>query len=80
VVHLACTKPKELGYAAELWTRSALAAHVRKNAQTAGHPSLRRAAKSTVQRILAEQALQPHKVKYYLEKRDPEFEAKMKEC
>src|SRR5256885_13167624 len=30
VVHLACTKPKELGYASELWTRSALAAHVRK--------------------------------------------------
>ncbi len=79
VVHLACTKPKELGYAAELWTRSALAAHVRKNAQSAGHPSLRRAAKSTVQRILAEQALQPHKVKYYLEKRDPEFEAKMQQ-
>jgi len=79
VVHLACTKPKELGYAAELWTRSALATHVRQNAQSAGHPSLRRAAKSTVQRILAEQALQPHKVKYYLEKRDPEFEAKMKE-
>src|ERR1700688_2735263 len=25
VVHLACSKPKDLGYAAELWTRSALA-------------------------------------------------------
>ncbi len=25
VVHLACSKPKQLGYAAELWTRSALA-------------------------------------------------------
>src|ERR1700737_2263513 len=24
VVHLACSKPKDLGYAAELWTRSAL--------------------------------------------------------
>ena len=27
VVHLACCKPKDLGYAAELWTRSALAPH-----------------------------------------------------
>ena len=29
VVSLACCKPKDLGYAAELWTRSALARHVR---------------------------------------------------
>jgi transposase len=79
VVHLACTKPKDLGYAAELWTRKALAAHVRQQAPGAGHPSLARAAKSTVQRILDEQQLQPHKVKYYLERRDPEFESKMKE-
>src|SRR6266481_2890628 len=41
VVHLACTKPKELGYAAELWTRSALAAHVRKHAAATAHPNLR---------------------------------------
>ena len=79
VVHLACTKPKDLGYAAELWTRSALATHVRQQAKEAGHPSLARAAKSTVQKILAEQHLQPHKIKYYLERRDPEFEVKMKE-
>jgi transposase len=79
VVHLACTKPKELGYASELWTRRALADHVRGHAAAAGHPSLALAAKATVQRILAEQHLQPHKVKYYLERRDPEFEMKMKE-
>lgn len=79
VVHLACTKPKDLGYAAELWTRSALAEHIRKHAASAAHPNLARAAKSTVQRILAHEKLQPHKLKYYLEKRDPEFEAKMKE-
>ena len=79
VVHLACTKPKEIGYAAELWTRQSLAVHVRQHAQATGHPSLARAAKATVQRILDEQHLQPHKVKYYLERRDPEFELKMKE-
>ena len=79
VVHLACTKPKDLGYAAELWTRKALATHVRQHAADVGHPSLARAAKSTVQRILDAQQLQPHKVKYYLERRDPEFELKMKE-
>ena len=79
VVHLACSKPKDLGYAAEVWSRSLLANHVRKHALTAGHPSLQRAAKATVQRILAKQPLHPEKVKYYLERRDPDFEAKMRE-
>jgi len=79
VVHLACSKPKDLGHAAELWTRKALAKHVREHAVDDGHPSLRRAAKATVQRILAEQPLHPEKVKYYLERRDPDFEAKMRE-
>ncbi len=79
VIHLACAKPKDLGYAAEVWTRSALARHVREHAQKAGYGSLAQAAKATVHRILAEQPLHPEKVKYYLERRDPEFEAKMRE-
>jgi transposase len=79
VVHLACCKPKDLGYAAEVWTRSALARHVREHAAQAGYASLGRAAKATVHRILAEQPLHPEKVKYYLERRDPEFETKMRE-
>ena len=79
VVHLACSKPKELGYAAELWTRSALARHVREHAVGAGYPELARAAKATVHRILAKQPLHPEKVQYYLQRRDPEFEAKMRE-
>jgi hypothetical protein len=78
VVHLACSKPKDLGYAAELWTRSALARHVRQHAAEAGFPALDKAGKATVQRILAAQALQPHKVRYYLERRDPQFEQKMR--
>jgi transposase len=79
VLHLACSKPKELGYAAEVWTRRLLAKHVREHAVEGGHPSLSRAAKATVQRILAEQPLHPEKVKYYLERRDPDFVAKMRE-
>jgi transposase len=79
VVHLACSKPKELGYAAEVWTRKSLARHVREHAVEAGHPALSQAAKATVQRILAAQPLPPEKVKYYLERRDPDFMAKMRE-
>lgn len=79
VVHLACSKPKDLGYAAELWTRSLLAQHVRRDAVRAGHPSLCRAVKATVQRILSEQPLHPERVRYYLEKRDPDFEVRMRD-
>ena len=79
VVHLACSKPKDFGYAAELWTRSALARHVRQHAREAGYPALVSAAKATVQRILDAQDLQPHKIKYYLERRDPNFMPKMKQ-
>ena len=79
VVHLACSKPKDLGYAAELWTRSALARHVRKHAIQAGYPALVKAAKATVQRILDAQTLRPHKVTYYLERRDPNFLSKMRD-
>jgi transposase len=79
VINLACSKPTEHGYAAEMWTRSALANHVRKHAEEAGHECLQKAAKATIQRILEGHPLRPHKIAYYLEKRDPEFDRKMAE-
>lgn len=79
VTNVACTKPKDLGFAAEVWSRQSLANYVKKFAEENGYPSLRRASKATVHRILKENKLQPHKLKYYLEKRDPEFEIKMRE-
>lgn len=79
VVNLACTKPKDHGLAAELWTYSELAKYTRKNAPQAGHQSLAKAAKATVWRILSVNEIRPHKIKYYLERRDPDFEQKMQE-
>ena len=79
VVSVACTSPVSLGLAVELWTHKSLAHYIRTHSTEAGHPSLSRAAKSTVQRILDEQELKPHKVRYYLERRDPEFDRKMRE-
>lgn len=76
VLELACQKPKDLGFAAELWTRSSLAEYVRLLADEKGHPCLNQACKATIQRILNDSEIRPHKIKYYLEKRDPEFEAK----
>jgi len=79
VINLACQKPTEYGYAAEMWTRSALADHARKYASEAGHECLAKAGKATIQRILDEHPLRPHKMAYYQERRDPEFEQKMAE-
>ena len=79
VLSVACTKPKDHGLAAELWTRSALAKHIRRTARAAGHPSVATAAKSTIHVILRDAPVRPHKIKYYLERRDPDFERKMKE-
>jgi transposase len=79
VVALACRKPKEVGYPHELWTTRLLARHVREHAEAAGHASLRRLAQGTVCKILDRHEVQPHKVRYYLERRDEDFEQKMAE-
>lgn len=79
VVSLACTKPKDHGKAAEVWSISALAEFVSSHAEEAGHPRLAQAGKSTVWRILNERQIKPHKISYYLERRDPEFDRKMQE-
>ena len=79
VVSIACTKPKDHGLTAELWSISALARFVCKGAETAGHPRLAQAGKSTVWRILNEHDIKPHKIRYYLERRAPEFDRKMQD-
>lgn len=79
VLHLACSKPSEHGYAAEVWSLSALAQHARQHGPQTGHLSLCQAAKATIQRILKTHPVQPHKQRYYLERRDPDFEARMHE-
>jgi len=79
VVGIACTKPKDHGLAAELWTISALARFVCERAQGAGFERLANAGKSTVWRILDENEIKPHRIRYYLEKRDPQFDRKMQE-
>jgi len=77
VINIACKKPTDFGYAAEMWTRSALAEHVKRCAPAAGYDCLKKAAKATMQRILDGHPIRPHKIAYYLERRDPDFEQKM---
>jgi transposase len=79
VVSIACTKPTDHGLAAELWSISALAKFVCETAEAAGFARLANAGKSTVWRILDDNDIKPHKIRYYLEKRDPQFDRKMAE-
>jgi transposase len=74
---LACQKPKGLGYAQELWTHRLLGEHIRRHCTAAGHKELVRLSRSKLHRILTQGELPPHKVRYYVERRDPEFEQKM---
>lgn len=77
VVSLACQKPKDLGHSYELWTTALLAEYVRKHCMQEGHPSLIKLGRGTVSKLLSARGIRPHKISYYLEKRDPEFKRKM---
>src|SRR5215469_5792264 len=74
---LACQKPKGLGYAQELWTYRLLREHIRRHCTAAGHQELARLSRSKLHRILTQGELQPHQVRYSVERRDPGFEQKM---
>jgi transposase len=77
LVSLACQKAKDLGYPRELWTTRLLARHAREHAAAAGYPCLANIVQGTVCKILARNDVKPHKVRYYLERRDEAFETKM---
>ncbi len=79
LMNLACRKAKELGYPHELWTTRLLARHAREHGPEEGHSCLSKLAQGTLCNILNEQEIKPHKVRYYLERRDPEFKTKMAE-
>src|ERR1700681_3748779 len=79
LVSLACDKAKEHGYPHELWTTRLLARHAREHGPTAGHQCLARLVQGTVCKILGQEEIKPHQVRYYLERRDAEFEQKMAE-
>ena len=79
LVSLACDKAKEHGYPHELWTTRLLARHARERGPMAGHECLANLVQGTVCKILGQEEIKPHKVRYYLERRDAEFEQKMAE-
>src|ERR1700676_2075405 len=65
LVSLACRKAKELGYPHELWTTRLLARHAREHGAAAGHECLANLVQGTVCKILGQEEIKPHKVRYY---------------
>jgi transposase len=77
LVSLACDKAKDHGYPHELWSTRLLARHARERSRAAGHECLAHLVQGTVCKILGQEEIKPHKVRYYLECRDADFEQKM---
>lgn len=77
VLNCSCQKPKDLGYSYELWTYALLQSHVRAHCVAAKHTCLLALSRSKLHRILTQSEVKPHKVRYYVERRDPEFDRKM---
>jgi hypothetical protein len=66
-----------MGYSFELRTHQLLVAHLRRHCTAAGYPAPLRLSRSKLHKILRQGELRPHKIRYYVEKRDPDFEIKM---
>lgn len=79
IINLACQRPADLGYSQELWTLAKLHKHIQQHAQQAGFPRLTTITKAYVQKLLQDNQIKPFKIKYYCEKRDPDFKSKMHE-
>lgn len=77
IIGLACQKPTAVGWAPEFWSEALLARYVREHAVDAGHPSAQRVQQGTISKILAAHDLHPHRMTYYLQRRDPDFDQKM---
>jgi len=76
IINTACQSPKELGLAQELWTMTSLTDYINNNCVDS-HNEPVHVSRSAVGRVLHDADIKPHKIKYYCEKRDPDFEKKM---
>lgn len=77
MIDFACQRPADLGYSQELWTLKNLHQHIQNNAEEAGYPRLKTMTRPMLQKILKRSEIKPFKIRYYCEKRDPDFENKM---
>ena len=77
VINIACQKPTAFGLSAELWNPTSLTRYINSAAVEQGYPRMATASESSIRKILNEARLNPHKITYYCEKRDLDFDKKM---
>jgi len=77
VLSIACSKPSDFGYSYETWTYSLLISYIRDHCIAAGFDCLQKIGKGVLNGILSKGNIKPHKISYYLERRDEDFDAKM---
>ena len=77
LLSVACTQPKDFGYASETWTTKSLTQHINKTAEEQGFDRLATITESGVYRILNKSKIKPFRIQYYCERRDPDFDEKM---
>ena len=77
ILSLACEQPTRFGYAAETWTYSALIKHIKKECISEGYECLINTGKGFLNKLLSQSNIRPHKISYYLERKDPDFDEKM---
>jgi len=78
VVHLACSKPKDLGLRGRSLESASAGKACPRACRAGGFPALSRAPKQPCIESWRNNLLHPEKVKYYLERRDPDFEGGMR--
>jgi transposase len=76
IINTACQRPYEWGHSQETWTYTRLASYINKNAETQGYARLSTISRSGIKNILDHAQIKPHKIRYYCEKRDPDFDRK----
>ena len=77
VINIACQKPTAFGLPAELWYPASLTKYINSVAEEQGFPRMATASESSIRKILREVKINPHKITYYCEKRDSDFDKKM---
>jgi transposase len=77
VLSIACDKPASYGYSYATWTYSLLRDYIRDHCREAGFDFFQKIDKGVLNGILSQGNIKPHKISYYLERRDDEFDVKM---
>lgn len=80
IISIACTMPENLPDAplTQQWTITSLVDYLHEHCEKQGFPELKSITRSKVWNVLNDRDIKPHQMKYYLVRKDPEFEEKAK--